>query len=203
MRAILRLLPLPSGEGRGEESSEYCLRLHAGCAAPTTRNAGGFPHPDPFPKGKGTGMLFRVAVVLLLLASPAYAVSDPAEMLPNPVLEARAEQVGHQLRCLVCQNESIEDSNADLAKDLRAKVRARIAAGDSDDAATSWVVARYGDFVRLRPPFTAATAVLWASPVLAVLAGLGFALMARRRAPVPLAPLTEAERHRLDTLTRT
>ncbi|HEY0206799.1 MAG TPA: cytochrome c-type biogenesis protein [Acetobacteraceae bacterium] len=147
--------------------------------------------------------MLRAAAVLLLLAGPAYAVSDPAEMLPDPAMEARAEQVGHQLRCLVCQNESIEDSNADLAKDLRAKVRARIAAGDSDDAATSWVVARYGDFVRLRPPFTAATAILWASPVLAVLAGLGFALMARRRAPVPLAPLTEAERRRLDTLTRT
>ncbi len=148
-------------------------------------------------------MVLRAAAVFLLLAGPAYAVSDPAEMLPDPALEARAEQVGHQLRCLVCQNESIEDSNADLAKDLRAKVRTRIAAGDSDDAATSWVVARYGDFVRLRPPFTAATAVLWASPVLAVLAGLGFALIARRRAPAPPAPLTEAERHRLDTLTRT
>jgi cytochrome c-type biogenesis protein CcmH len=140
--------------------------------------------------------------VLLLLAGPAYAVSDPAEMLPDPAMEARAEQIGHQLRCLVCQNESIEDSNADLAKDLRGKVRARIAAGDSDDATTSWVVARYGDFVRLRPPFTAATAVLWGSPVLAVLAGLGFALVARRRAPAPLAPLTEAERQRLDSLTR-
>lgn len=144
-----------------------------------------------------------MAAVLFLFAGPAYAVSDPAEMLADPALEARAEQVGHQLRCLVCQNESIEDSNADLAKDLRAKVRIRIAAGDSDDAATSWVVARYGDFVRLRPAFNAATAVLWASPVLAVLAGLSFVLMARRRAPAPLAPLTEAERSRLDTLTRT
>ena len=122
-------------------------------------------------------------------------------MLPSPALEARAEQVGRQLRCLVCQNESIEDSNADLARDLRAKVRGRIAAGDTDDAATAWVVARYGDFVRLRPPMTATTAVLWASPVLAVLAGLGFALLSRRRAPAPPAPLTEAERQRLNALT--
>ncbi len=139
--------------------------------------------------------------LLLLLSAPAYAISDPNEMLPNPAQEARAEAVGHQLRCLVCQNESIEDSNADLAKDLRRLVRGRIAAGDGDDQATAWVVARYGDFVRLRPPMTAATAVLWASPVLAVLAGLGFALLARRRAPAPAAPLSEAERRRLDALT--
>ncbi len=157
----------------------------------------------PLPPGEGAACRFRVLAVLMLLATPAYAVSDPAEMLPNPAQEARAEQVGRQLRCLVCQNESIEDSNADLARDLRSKVRGRIAAGDSDDAATAWVVARYGDFVRLRPPVTAVTAILWASPVLAVLAGLGFALLSRRRAPPPPAPLTDAERLRLDTLTGT
>lgn len=150
---------------------------------------------------RGRGTAATVFVALLLLATPARAVSDPAEMLANPAQEARAEQVGRQLRCLVCQNESIEDSNADLAKDLRAKVRGRIAAGDTDDAATAWVVARYGDFVRLRPPVTGTTALLWASPVLAVLAGLGFAFMARRRAPAAVAPLTETERQRLDSLT--
>ena len=147
----------------------------------------------------------RMALVAMAtaisLATPAWAVSDPAEMLPNPAQEARAEQVGRQLRCLVCQNESIEDSNADLARDLRRMVRTRISAGDTDDGATAWVVARYGDFVRLRPPVTAATAFLWASPILAVLAGLGFALLSRRRAPAPADPLTEAERRRLDALT--
>ena len=147
------------------------------------------------------GKAVLVLPLLLLLSGPAHAISDPNEMLPNPAQEARAEAVGRQLRCLVCQNESIEDSNADLAKDLRRLVRGRIAAGDGDDQATAWVVARYGDFVRLRPPVTAVTAVLWASPVLAVLAGLGFALMARRRAPAPAAPLSEAERRRLDALT--
>jgi len=192
-------LPRPAGEGAGGHRALYAwvvFRLR--WLVPHRRARP--PHPGPLPEGEGVGVL-HVAALLLLLAGPAYAVSDPAEMLPDPAMEARAEQVGHQLRCLVCQNESIEDSNADLAKDLRGKVRARIAAGDSDDAATSWVVARYGDFVRLRPPFTAATAVLWGSPVLAVLAGLGFALVARRRAPAPLAPLTEAERQRLDSLT--
>jgi len=137
----------------------------------------------------------------MLWAGPALAISDPAEMLPNPQQEARAETVGRQLRCMVCQNESIEDSNADLARDLRRLVRVRIAAGDSDADATQWVVARYGDFVRLRPPVNAVTAVLWASPVLALLAGLGFALMAQRRLMPTPAPLTDAERTRLASLT--
>ncbi len=138
---------------------------------------------------------------MLLWAAPAFAISDPAEMLPNPAQEARAENVGRQLRCLVCQNESIEDSNADLARDLRHIVRSRIAAGDADNQAIEWVVSRYGDFVRLRPPMNAATALLWASPVLAVAAGLGFALLSRRRTLAAPDPLTEAERSRLADLT--
>lgn len=141
-----------------------------------------------------------VLLLALLWSGGAHAISDPAEMLPDPAQEARAENVGRQLRCLVCQNESIEDSNADLARDLRRIVRTRIAAGDADTQATEWVVARYGDFVRLRPPMNAATALLWASPVLAVAAGLGFALLSRRRAPAVPAPLTEAERSRLADL---
>ncbi len=148
----------------------------------------------------------RVLLLLLLLAGPglssqAWAISDPAEMLPNPALEQRAENVGRQLRCLVCQNESIEDSNADLARDLRRLVRARIAAGDTDKQATDWVVARYGDFVRLRPPVDWMTSVLWGSPVIAVAAGLGAALIARRSRVTPPAPLTDAERARLTDLT--
>jgi len=143
----------------------------------------------------------RVLLLLLLLAAPAWAISDPAEMLPNPAQEARAEQVGRQLRCLVCQNESIEDSNADLAKDLRRLVRARIAAGDTDQQATDWLVARYGDFVRLRPPVNLMTAALWGSPVIAVAAGLGAALAFSRHRPAPPPPLTEAERARLAELT--
>ncbi len=145
----------------------------------------------------------RLLVFLLLLGvGPALAVSDPAEMLPNPAHEARAQDVGRQLRCLVCQNESIEDSNADLARDLRRVVRARITAGDGDNQVIEWVVARYGDFVRLRPPVNAVTALLWASPVIAVLGGLGFALLSRRRATAAPDPLTDAERTRLADLTR-
>ena len=145
--------------------------------------------------------MIRLLLLLLVLEGPAWAISDPAEMLKDPALEARAEQVGHQLRCLVCQNESIEDSNADLARDLRHLVRQRIAEGDTNQQATEWVVARYGDFVRLRPPVNLMTAALWGSPVIAVAAGLGAALLLRRRSPVPLPPLTEAERARLADIT--
>ena len=146
----------------------------------------------------------RVFLLLALLwGGPALAVSDPAEMLPNPAHENRAQEIGRKLRCLVCQNESIEDSNADLARDLRRIVRTRIAAGDDDSQAIGWVVARYGDFVLLRPPVNAVTALLWASPVVAVLGGLGFALLSRRRALAVPDPLTEAERSRLADLTGT
>ena len=138
----------------------------------------------------------------LLLAAPAHAISDPAEMLPNAGQESRAEQIGKQLRCLVCQNESIEDSGADLARDLRAVVRQRVSAGDTDAQVTAWMVARYGDFVRLRPPFNAVTALLWLSPLLALAAGLGLVLVGRRSRLAPAAPLSEAERTRLAELTR-
>ena len=124
-------------------------------------------------------------------------------MLPNPAQETRAERIGQQLRCLVCQNESIEDSGADLARDLRGIVRQRVAAGDTDQQITAWMVARYGEFVRLSPPFNALTAALWLSPVLTVLAGLGFAWMSRRNSvPIVPAPLTDSERRRLAELTR-
>ena len=141
-----------------------------------------------------------VLLLALLWSGAAYAISDPAEMLPDPAQETRAENVGRPLRCLVCQHESIEARNADLARDLRRIVRTPLAAGAADSQATEWVVARYGDFVRLRPPMNAATALLWASPVLAVGVGLGFALLSRRRPPALPAPLTEAERSRLADL---
>ena len=133
---------------------------------------------------------------------PAFAISDPREMLTDPAQEARAEQIGSQLRCLVCQNESIEDSNADLARDLRAIVRQRVHAGDTDKQIMAWMVARYGSFVRLRPPLSAATLLLWGTPVLALLAGAAAAVLGRGRARVAPAPLTEAEQARLAELSR-
>ena len=144
----------------------------------------------------------RTAAVLFgaLLAAPAFAVSDPAELLPDRTQELRAEALGHQLRCLVCQNESVEESNADLARDLRHIIRQRVVAGDSDQQVIDWMVARYGNFVRLRPPFNAMTLVLWGAPLIAVLGGLAAALIARRRRPAAPAPLSDAERQRLAEL---
>lgn len=147
------------------------------------------------------GGVKRGLLLLLLLAGPAGAVSDPREMLPDPAQEARAQTIGRQLRCLVCQNESIEDSHADLARDLRGIVRTRLTAGETDAQVVEWVVARYGDFVRLRPPFNAATVLLWGSPALALLLGLGAAAFARRRQAPAAQPLTEAERAQLAQLT--
>jgi len=146
--------------------------------------------------------VIRVLAMLLLLAGPAFAVSNPAEMLPDRAQEQRAEAIGHQLRCLVCQNESVEDSDADLARDLRRIIRTRVQAGDSDQQVIDWMVARYGDFVRLKPPFDAQTLVLWFAPALALLVGLGAVLVSRRRRPAPPAPLSSDERRRLAELTK-
>jgi cytochrome c-type biogenesis protein CcmH len=146
--------------------------------------------------------LLRVGVLAagLLSAGGAHAISDPSEALKDPAQEARAVAIGKQLRCLVCQNESIEDSGADLARDLRQIVRQRVVAGDSDEQVVGWLVARYGNFVRLSPPFEWSTALLWGSPLLAVAVGGGIALFARQRRPAPPAPLDPAEQARLESL---
>ena len=123
-----------------------------------------------------------IAVLLLLFAAlPAHAV-DPREVLADRTLETRARAISAELRCVVCQNQSIDDSDADLAKDLRVLIRARIVAGDSDQEVIDYVTERYGQFVLLRPPVTGATLVLWLGPILfAVLGALGIALYYRRR----------------------
>jgi cytochrome c-type biogenesis protein CcmH len=149
----------------------------------------------------------RWLLALLLLASasamPAWALSDPAEQLPDAAQEQRARIIGRELRCLVCQNQSIEDSDAELARDLRRIVREQVAAGRSDGQVMAYLHDRYGDFVLLRPPFTAGTALLWATPVLALGAGalLVLGLRRRRAAPAPAA-LTAAEQARLAELDR-
>jgi len=133
-----------------------------------------------------------LAFLILLSSTPALAISDPAEMLPNHAQEVRAERIGEQLRCLVCQNESIEDSGAGLARDLRHLVRERVAAGDTDQQVIDWMVARYGNFVRLKPPFEPATWLLWLSPVLALGIGTAWILLGRRKVRVA-APLSAEE----------
>ena len=108
---------------------------------------------------------------MLISTIPAMAV-NPNEILANPTLEARARIISKGLLCLVCQNQSIDDSDASLAKDLRVLVRERIAAGDSNDQVETYVVSRYGDFVLLKPPFNITTVVLWLSPLLFIICGM-------------------------------
>ncbi len=133
--------------------------------------------------------------LLLIAALPANAV-QPDEILSDPALEARARALSEGLRCLVCQNQSIDDSNAPLARDLRILIRERLKAGDSDDEAIGFVVARYGDFVLLRPRFMPETWLLWIGPFALLLAAGAFPYMRRRRgggeAERALAPEEEA-----------
>ena len=143
-----------------------------------------------------------LAVATMLALGSALAV-QPDEMLDDPVLEARARELSKEIRCLVCQNQSIDDSNAGLARDLRVLVRERLTAGDDDAAVVQYVVARYGDFVLLRPPVKPSTYLLWLAPALILaMAVVALVLFYRRRRaePAPAAPLSEDERSALKTL---
>ncbi len=144
-----------------------------------------------------------LCLMLLLSAVTAPAV-EPNERLANPVLEARARSISSELRCLVCQNESIDESGAGLAHDIRIFVRQRLTAGDTNAQAIQAVVSRYGAFVLLKPPVEPATYVLWYGPPLLVVTGLaGAAIWLRRRRPVADAmPLSAEETSRLDGLMR-
>ncbi len=140
--------------------------------------------------------------LVVILAAPAWAV-EPDEMLADPVLEARARGLAQEICCLVCQNEPIDSSNADLARDLRILVRERIVAGDSDADVKAFLVARYGDYVLFDPPMKLTTYALWFGPALILLLGaLGvFLYFARaRQAPAAAAPLSAEERARLERL---
>jgi cytochrome c-type biogenesis protein CcmH len=141
--------------------------------------------------------------MLLICLTPAHAV-EPDEVMKDPALEARARRLSQELRCLVCQNQSIDDSNAPLARDLRLVVRERLAAGDSDAAVLRFVETRYGEFVLLRPPFGPHTLILWLAPLVLLAGTLAF-LYRRLRTPATAAaaaPLTPAEQRRLDDLLR-
>ncbi|RFC64239.1 cytochrome c-type biogenesis protein CcmH [Fulvimarina endophytica] len=174
------------------------------------------------PKGRTTGprpagRLLRASALALLLGTcapllgapdtllgvaPAHAV-EPDEILSDPALEARARELSAGLRCMVCQNQSIDDSNAGLAKDLRVLVRERLVAGDTNEEVIDYLVSRYGEFVLLQPRVSLGTIALWATPVAVLLAGLGYAVvsMRRRRADAPaVAELTDEERRELDTV---
>jgi cytochrome c-type biogenesis protein CcmH len=146
---------------------------------------------------------FLLWILLLagLLAPELRAATSPDEMLADPVLEQRARALSKQLRCLVCQNQSIDDSNADLADDLRRLVRERLLAGDSDRQVIDFLTARYGDFVLLKPPVEPATWALWFGPAALLLCGgAGIALHLRRRRRAEPEPLSAAEQARLESL---
>lgn len=141
-----------------------------------------------------------VAVILTLWAGMALAV-QPDEVLDDPALEARAREISVGLRCPVCRNESIDESNADLARDIRLLVRERLLAGDSDDAVIAAVVARYGEYALLRPDATGFNLILWLAGPVTLLAGLGLAAAALRRRPGPdEATLSSDEKARLDAI---
>jgi len=157
-------------------------------------------------RGHLSPAIFFAALFLLLLNSlPLHAV-EPNEMLSDPALEARARAISKELRCMVCQNESIDDSAAPLAHDLRVLVRERLRAGDSDAQILNFLVARYGEFVLLRPPLSWHTAILWGLPPAALLVGIAMiAVVVRRRrraAAEETANLTPAEESRLSALLR-
>ncbi|WP_244507622.1 cytochrome c-type biogenesis protein [Methylobacterium phyllostachyos] len=158
--------------------------------------------PPPAGGGKARARLGAALIAALVLIAPAHAV-QPDEVLKDPVLEHRAREISAELRCLVCQNQSIDDSDAPLAKDLRLIVRERLEKGDSDNAVLAYVVARYGEFVLLRPVFALHTLLLWLTPVLAVLlGGFGIWRLARRRRPAPTRGLSAAEEAEVAALLR-
>jgi cytochrome c-type biogenesis protein CcmH len=147
---------------------------------------------------------FLLVVLALLGATPLYAVQVD-EILPDARLEARARAISHDLRCMVCQNQSIDDSEAPLARDLRLLVRERLKAGDSDTQVVDYLVARYGEFVLLNPRMSWHTAILWAAPLTILIIGLfaiGFSVLRRSAGPAlpEVAALTEGERRKLNAI---
>src|SRR5437660_9284192 len=149
--------------------------------------------------------LFALALAVLAFTAPARAV-QPDEMLRDPALEARARNLSRELRCMVCQNQSIDDSEAPLARDLRILVRERLQAGESDTQVLDFLTTRYGAFVLLKPPLTSHTALLWLAPAGMLVLGIVALVLARRRTAAAAAPaaaepgLTASEEARLARL---
>lgn len=146
--------------------------------------------------------LALLCMLLLSMLAPALAV-QPSEVLEDPALEARARSLSAGLRCMVCQNQSIDDSDAELARDLRVLVRERLVAGETDEQVLDYVVSRYGEFVLLQPRLNPRNALLWATPAILLLAGGGFiAMHAMRRRRTAPAGLTADEESRLRDILR-
>jgi cytochrome c-type biogenesis protein CcmH len=218
MFAITPLLKLPLRRAAGERVGPIAQQWEGEVVSDTTTNrrwakrrpTSPSPRfarvPSLSPRGAGgEGFRWRALFLslLLLFAFPALAV-EPSEVLSDPALEARARTIGQALRCVVCQNQSIDDSAAEVAHDMRRAVRERLTAGDSNDQVFAFMVARYGDYVLLKPPFKTGTLVLWlGAPLLLLIGGGALLLAARRRQRAGLTappPLSDEERRRLDAL---
>lgn len=151
------------------------------------------------------GRFFAALCVCLIATSPALAV-NPGEMLADPGMEERAREVSKHLRCVVCQNQSIDDSDAELARDMRVLVRERIASGDTNKQVLDYMVSRYGDFVLLKPPFKAETYALWFGPPIIFILGIIAVVAFARQRRLPQGPiagggtLSDDERQKLDRL---
>jgi cytochrome c-type biogenesis protein CcmH len=195
----------------GEKVLRAARRMRA--LASDKRASRANPHPNPSPVGEGpctltarshlAPVLRKKLLFLPLLAclvGPALAV-QPDEVMKDPALETRARALSGELRCLVCQNESIDDSEAPLARDIRVLIRERIGKGESNDAVRAYLVSRYGDFILLKPPFKPETLLLWLSPVITLGLGIAAALYARRSAPSATPGLSAEEEAQLATLT--
>jgi len=186
-------------EQRSCEAFEHQREAITGARGPLIR-------PDGHLLPEGRRGVWPVLRLFLLLAAflaplPAFAV-NPDEVLADPAMETRARTLSAELRCMVCQNQSIDDSNAELAKDLRLLVRERITDGDSDEQVLDYIVSRYGEFVLLKPRFSIRTVLLWGAPVVLILAGgISMLVFARRRVGKPTGSrLTADEQAKLDEL---
>ncbi|CDZ38887.1 Cytochrome c-type biogenesis protein CycL [Neorhizobium galegae bv. officinalis] len=188
--------PTPPHKGEGLPRSIVPLRWIRGVATSFLPPCGG----DGRQARRGL-FSFLLLFLVFLTPLPAFAV-NPDEVLSNPALEQRARNLSAQLRCMVCQNQSIDDSNAELARDLRVLVRERLANGDTDDQVIDYVVSRYGEFVLLKPRLSAKTMILWATPVLLLLVG-GVAILVfvrTRPSQRAVAALSAEEQARIEEL---
>lgn len=143
----------------------------------------------------------KLLLILVLLATPAFAV-QPDEMLADPVMEARARAITAELRCVVCRNESVDDSSAEIARDIRLMVRERLVAGDSNEQAIQYMVDRFGEFILLNPRATGSNLMLWLAGPTLLLAGLGIAAVTLRRRLPTAPPLSDDEEARLKEILR-
>lgn len=183
--------PLPASGERGRQA-------HVASAF-SPRGGRRWLQPD---EGRARLTLRRLLLVLTLLFTPIHAFAvNPDEVLADPALEQRARALSAELRCMVCQNQSIDDSNAELARDLRVVVRERLVGGDSDEQVLDYVVSRYGEFVLLKPRLSMRTVALWGAPAALAIIGLIVAVVyTRRRSVQPVAKLSPEEEARLGKL---